>query len=198
VHDTITVIASGWSAGSERKPPKGIGHIIGVNDAGLIAGCDDLVSMDRLYVEHRWPQIKARAELAWLRRSALKNISDRPAWLKVFDNDHTSTEPSTEYGRLNGTSSGMCALNLALMALPKRIVLIGFDMNRSPDGRAYWHAPYEWTKAEGATSGGKYKAWAGQFGAFAAGCRDVGIEVLNTSLTSAITAFPKMALEKLR
>lgn len=200
---TITVIGGGWSAGSLDNPPVGIGHVIGVNDAGLYGrsargSVDELVSMDRLWTEHRWPQIVERAGVTLLRRSALKNITDRPSWLTPFENDHTTAKPSDDVEALNGTSSGMCAINRAMHWRPKRIVLIGFDMNRSPDGRAYWHAPYPWAKPGGATSGGKYKAWAAQFGAIARSCQGLGIEVLNTAMTSAITVFPKAPLEMLR
>lgn len=205
--DTITVIGGGWSAGTLAKPPVGIGHVIGVNDAFLRARCDIGVTMDRLWMENRWLDVKARIGAAprsfWARQAALKNVTERPAWLVPFGCDHFATAPSFEAGMLNGTSSGMCAINLALAGAIdgglRRIVLIGFDMNRSPDGRAYWFGSgYPWAKDGGATTGGKYKAWSSGFGQLAAEAKRRRIEIINTSLTSDIPNFVKAPLESLR
>jgi hypothetical protein len=201
--DVVTVIASGWSAGSLAEPPRGIGITIGVNDSCLHAVCRFAVSMDRLWTENRWAKLCDNVERryihhAHIRLSALKRLEDRPPWLHPFECDYKSTVPSDAAGTLNGTNSGMCALNLAYQMRPRLLVLIGFDMNRSPDGRAYWHLPYPWALDRGNTSGGKYIAWAAQFEAFATACRREKIDVVNTSMTSAITTFKKAPLESLR
>ncbi len=205
---TISVIGGGHSAGSLKNPPRGVGIVIGVNDSMWRSQCAFGVTMDRLWMENRWAEINRRVGQGTLRHiharhAALKNIRDRPPWLHGFDNDHTSSQMSDEPGRLNGTNSGLCALNLAFQMRPERITLIGFDMNRGPDGRAYWwqknaaEPGYPWAKPGGATTGGKYKEWAAQFAQFAQACRRERIQVINASPTSAITEFPKVALASL-
>lgn len=200
--ETVTVIGGGWSAGSVAEPPVGVGLVIGVNDAAIYARCDIVVSMDRLWSEHRWNDICDRVEAgkmreAWLRRAALKNIVDRPPWLHPFDNDHEATVPVDIPGRLHGTNSGLCALNLAWTMRPKRILLVGFDMKRHPQtDAAYWYPPYPWSKGQGSTTSGKYKVWAAQFGPLAHACRTAGIEVFNCSKGSAIPSFPKASLKE--
>ena len=179
--DEITCLAGGWSA--EPYLDRLAGYVIGVNDAGLLAPCDAIVSMDRVWAEHRWGQLVERAGPTWLRKAP----PDRPPWLTVFACDHESTIFSDQPGRLNGTHSGFCALNLAYQMRPRRLALVGFDMGKGPNGEAHWFEDYPWAPA-GATSGGKFKAWAGQFHTAARMFRSIGCEVRVLGKT-AIPAF---------
>jgi hypothetical protein len=188
---TISILAGGWSVKGldlTRLP----GKVIGVNDSAVRARCDIAVSMDRLWTENRWANLHALKREAHIRKSAIKNIAARPDWLHLFDCDHTLAELSEVEGILNGTNSGLCALNLAYQMRPRRIILLGFDMCRSPRGEAYWHDPYPWSKPQGGTGNGRYAEWAGQFARAAAQCKASGIEVINASKASKITAFPKV------
>lgn len=194
---TISILGGGWSAASVDKG-RLPGMVIAVNDSAVLAPKVDVaVSMDRLWAENRFTRLRERhaPKIAWLRRSACKNIPAQD-WVEVFENDHTSTDFAESRGTLNGTNSGFCALNLAYQLRPDRIFLFGFDMNRSPEGRPYWFADYPWAKPGGATSGGKYQAWASQFEAAARAFKIAGIEVLNASPSSAIKAFEKIAPEE--
>jgi hypothetical protein len=191
---TITVLAGGWSARAYLDRLEGV--VIGVNDAALCYPADIAVSMDRLWTEHRWDQLKRRAKPAWIRRSALKNIPERdpavrPAWLKPFVCDHTSTVFSEDDEELHGTHSGFCALNLAYVMRPQRLVLVGFDMSKGPKGEAHWFPPYEWAP-QGATTSGKFKAWAAQFDDAAKKFKAAGVAVEVWGQT-AIPAFGKRA-----
>lgn len=173
------------------------GQIIGVNDAAChLPAVDIVVSMDRLWTEHRWSWLVRRAKEAWLRRSAVQNldISQEVAagWLHVYDCDHETSEFSSVTGRLHGTNSGLCALNLAWQLRPACVYLLGFDMCRDPKGRASWHPPYPWTTPRGATSDSKYAAWSHQFEDAALRFASIGCDVWNVSPASAISAFPKM------
>lgn len=196
----MSVVAGGWSvqhAWLTRLP----GHVLAVNDAGVWAPSDEIVSMDRLWAENRWTWLKAHAPTkVWLRASTLKNIPDRPEWLIPFANDHLAADFCEEpagAAMLNGTNSGLCALNRAYQLRPRKVIMWGFDMNRSPKGRAYFFPDYEWAKPGGATSGGKYAAWAAEFAIAARQFAAAGMEVVNASPTSAITAFEKIKPEEL-
>lgn len=192
----VSVIGGGWSVKSvdlDSIP----GTIIAVNDSAFHAPyCDLIVSMDRLWTEYRWNDLRKRGAVSYLRRSAVQNLDTKFPWCHIFDCDHTKVEFS-DYDRvLNGTSSGMCALNLAYILRPKTVYLFGFDMCRGPNGQAYWYPPYPWTRT-GGTSNGKYADWAKQFARPAKLFENAGIEVLNVSPGSAITAFPKIAPQEL-
>ena len=198
---TISVLGGGWSAGLIDKTR--LPHpVIAVNDAALKAPCEIAVTMDRLWFESRFGALRTlwthgRIEAAHVRLAATKGmvLAADDDWVKVFDNDHTSVDMTDEPGRLNGTNSGVCAINLAYQMRPRRIVLFGFDMNRSPKGDPYWFDPYPWAPG-GATKAGKYQAWAAEFDLIRRACDAAGIEVLNASPTSAITAFPKVKPEE--
>ncbi len=201
--ETISILGGGWSARTydrARLP----GEVIGVNDAAILAPCSQAVSMDRLWVENRYLDLYGRAgftapAILHARRSALKNVRDDflLGFIRPFENDHTSVDMTDVPGFLNGTNSGLCAINLAYQMRPRRLILFGFDMNRSPEGLAYWFPDYPWAKPGGATSAGKYQAWAAEFEIVARQLKAAGIEVVNASPGSAIKAFPKVNPEEL-
>ena len=191
----ISIIGGGWSA-ANADLANAPGLVIGVNDSAVQTRCDIAVSMDRLWTEYRWPQLCAgllsyELRHAWIRRAAAKNIEPDVNGLRLFECSHKSTVFSEHAGTLNGTNSGMCAFNLAYQMRPARIWLFGFDMNRSPDGQAYWYPPYPWA-GKGATTSGKYKEWSKQFDYAAKQCVAAGIKVLNVSTSSAIDSFTKI------
>jgi hypothetical protein len=186
--DIVSIVAGGWSAKGldfNRLP----GLTIGVNDAALLAGCDIALSMDRLWTEGRWPRLKERGGLAHIRRNALQNIDERPPWLTVFECDHLAAVMALEPGRLNGTSSGLCALNLAFRFNPRRLILFGFDMQAGPRGEPHWYPPYPWS-LNGATTPGKFVRWQQDFALAAAAFRRARIEVVNASTRTALRCFP--------
>lgn len=192
---TVSVLAGGWSVRGldlARLP----GHVVAVNDAGVRAPkVDEIVSMDRLWTEYRWPDLCRLAKPTFLRAACLPNILDRPAWLTIYLCDWQSTALSGAQTMLNGTNSGLVALNRAFQLKPERVVLFGFDMGRSPKGQPYWYPTYPW-RPKGGTSDGKYAEWAKQFEPAAQAFRKAGIEVLNASPASRIPAFPKVQPEK--
>lgn len=191
--ETVAVFGGGWSVRGvdlNRIPAK---EIIGVNDAAFyLPGVTAIVSMDRLWTENRWSQLCDMAKPTWIRKSALKNIKERPDWLHPFENANNCNAMSEHFGDLNGNNSGFCALNLAYLMKPKLIRLYGFDMNRGPDGVAYFYPPYPWAKPRGGTGDTRYAEWAAGFDVAALACANARIEVINMSKTSAITSFRKV------
>ena len=166
------MLAGGWSASQVnlRKLP---GTVIAVNDAAIYAPrFDIIISMDRLWTEHRFAVCAFMGRPLHLRRSALKNIKyDGMAHVSAFECDHTSTTLSDAAGTLNGTHSGFCGLNLAYQMRPDVIYLVGFDMQRGPKGQAHWFPQYSWVAKPHATGVGRLKEWGGQFDTAAAQLR---------------------------
>lgn len=190
--DIVSVVAGGWSV-SQIDLKRISGTIIAINDSAIhLPRFDFVVSMDRLWTEHRYGWLREKQKPARIRRSALQNLPDKWPWLSSFECDHTSAEFSDQPGVLNGTNSGLCGFNLAYQRRPKQILLFGFDMKRGPCGEAYWYPPYSWVGAKGATSGGKYGAWSKQFERAARQCAAAGIEVALVG-DSAIDCFRKIS-----
>lgn len=195
----VTIIGGGWSVLSVVLD-RLCGRVIAVNDSAIHAPAWDIaVSMDRLWTENRLDELIIRSAEAdprreiWLRRSAVQNVnvSGWP-WVHVFECDNQSSSFSTAPNRLNGTNSGACAMNLAWKLRPDRLFLLGFDMCRSPDGRAYWYPPYPWANPAGGTGDKTYTNWAAQFRGMAAAFHRIRCQVINVSPQSAIDVFPKM------
>lgn len=175
----ITVLAGGWSASrfDLRKLP---GYVIAVNDAAIYSPrVDAVVSMDRIWAEHRYAQIAKLNVPIYLRRSTIRNFTV-DASVTAFENDHRSTLLTDEPGTLNGTHSGFCALNLAYQMRPADLYLVGFDMQLGPRGERHWYPPYPW-KSGGGSSAGKLAEWGSQFQLAASQLRVAGI---NTYLAS--------------
>lgn len=190
----ISIIAGGWSV-RQIDLSKVPGTIIGVNDSAIHARCDLIVSMDRLWTEYRFPQLRELRRPTWLRRSAVQNVEKKFPWLKIFECDHESTEFTDAPDMLNGTNSGFCAFNLAYQLRPATILLFGFDMKRGPNAEAYWFEPYPWVNNGGATSSRKYADWSKQFAAAARACKAAGIAVKVVG-DSAIEAFDRLPVSE--
>lgn len=188
--DVISVVAGGWSfrGVDQRRVP---GLVIGVNDAGTrLPICHTIVSMDRLWTEHRWEELKRLRRYTLLREACLPNIKERPWWLDVYKCDHTTSEIGG-YRQFNGTNSGAVAAQFALAFNPKVLYLFGFDMGVCPrTKRKYWYDDYSWVKPGAGV--GNLHAWAKQFEPLAAEAKRRGIKVLNCSLASTIPVFKKV------
>ena len=182
----VSIIAGGWSLRG-LNPHSAPGHMIGVNESGVLLDVDDVVSMDRLWTESRWNKLKSQAKRTWVRKNCLINIEERPEWLMIYENERI---PSMDGVNLNGTNSGMVAMNLAWRMKPKKLYLFGFDMCRSPLGSPYWHDPYPWAPG-GGTKPGKYDEWSKQFDTVASAFAAIGTDVVNCSLVSKIESFKK-------
>lgn len=172
--DVVTVLAGGFSA-RQVDLGKLPGIIIAVNDSAYYAPRWDIcVSMDRVWAENRAAWFAASGKPVWLRRSTIKNFVPTSNVMQ-FDNDHLATRLSDEPGRLDGTNSGFCALNLAYQLRPKELFLVGFDMALGPRGERHWHPDYPW-KNGGGSSAGKLSEWAMQF-------NRVGMQMIEADIT---------------
>ena len=87
-----------------------------------------------------------------------------------------------------GCNSGYQAIHYALQHDARRIVLLGFDMHVSADGRRHHHAPHP------VQSGTRYVQWAEYFEALVEPAADLGCEIVNCTPGSAVVAFPAVDL----
>jgi hypothetical protein len=151
--ETISVVAGGWSV-SQIELARIPGTIIAINDSAIhLPRFDIVVSMDRLWTEYRWAELRRLQRPAHIRRAAMKSMpGEKWPWLRLFDCDHTSPVFTDQVGVLNGTNSGLCGFNLAYQMRPRKILLFGFDMKRGPNGEAHWFPDYPWAKPGGATT----------------------------------------------
>lgn len=178
------------------------GYVIGINDAAYHEKTHAVLSMDRLWFENRFDWLVDNPDLhKFIRRSILRKETEARLHeiknLNLFDCDYESTKMLKETGTLNGTSSGMCGLNLGYQIGPRTLYLLGYDVCKSPDGKPYWYPEYTWAKRKGGDTGdGTYRKWAKQFDACQLGFIHSGIKIRNVNHRSAIAAFPKISYDE--
>jgi hypothetical protein len=88
----------------------------------------------------------------------------------------------------HGLNTGFSGLNLAFNLGPKRIILVGYDM-RAIGGKSHCysnHVPIE---------PGIYRQYVGTMRTIAPLIKKRGVEVVNTSMESALDCFPKMGFD---
>lgn len=102
-------------------------------------------------------------------------------------------------GLRHGCNSGYRAVNLAVHFGAKRIVLLGYDMQRiefNPDGtrrpsqeiKEHWHGDHP------VPSRSEYKVFRSAFETIVEPLRELGIEVVNCTRSTALECFPKADL----
>lgn len=164
----------------------------GVNDCGLLLGTYYIISMDRLWLENRWDQVKNHwgqliiRACVWQKYSV--RVQDEPNVIVTpTPMDHRETALNLNPGSLNGNNSGFCAFNWAVQQRPEELYLFGFDMQPS-GGKRHFHAPYPWSPE--VTS--RYTKWAAAFDAAKPITDSLGITVFNCSDRSLIQAYERV------
>lgn len=90
-----------------------------------------------------------------------------------------------------GGNSGFQALNLALQFGARRILLIGFDMQREAPG--HWYGRNNWPSAANPDDR-NFRRWIAALNTAAA--LEIGADIVNTSPKSAVTAFRKASIDE--
>ncbi len=93
----------------------------------------------------------------------------------------------------HGSNSGYQALNLAVLLGATRIVLLGIDM-KVDGARTHWHQGHG---QDAHTIAHRMKTMAGYFPRLLEPLRRAGVEVINCSMDSALTCFPKVPLAEI-
>lgn len=173
------------------------GALIAINGAALYTKPAVALTMDRLVAEYCVPLWRIQGVPAiWIRKGIAKNFS--PIGCMEFEHEgNTPTFMTPRMDKLNGSNSSTCALNLALQLSPRRVYLLGLDMQRGDDNLPYWHPPYPWNTT-GAAKNRKLAEWAQEFADIKKQFDIHRIEIINVNHRSKITAFPVIAYDEFR
>lgn len=87
-----------------------------------------------------------------------------------------------------GHDSGYQAINLAVHLGAVRVLLLGYDMQRGPNGELHWHPPHR-------QGGVPFRLFLGSYPTIARPLREAGVEVLNCSRRTALPTFRLESLE---
>lgn len=91
----------------------------------------------------------------------------------------------------SGKNSGFQAMNLAALHGYTKIILLGYDMSASADGRRHWFGDHP----NKIIRNSNYNDWLKHFRIAAPLIKSLGIDVINCTTDSAIDCFPKMPLK---
>ena len=151
------------------------------------------------------PDILYAADRRWW----LKYHKDTPKCIKITQCKNTAKSLGLRYiehqhGHLGiiknpeliyGKQSGSQAINVAYHEGAEKIILVGFDM-QSTGGKVHWHEDYEGTKESWANGPGKWEDWTKGMPSIAEDLEAEGVEVINCTISTALTCFKQMTLEE--
>lgn len=90
-----------------------------------------------------------------------------------------------------GGNSGQQAIGLAHQFGAARVLLLGYDMQRT-GGKAHWHGNHPAPLG----NAGKLAAWPAAMNKLAAVAAGIGLEIINCSRETALTCFPRRELSE--
>jgi hypothetical protein len=185
------VVASGPSAGNI--------------DVGLARGASPVIVINESWRRAPWADVLYACDHAWWRHRAgvpefrgVKIAGDRRAsnegWgvlaVRVRRVDTMVFGEPDVVGR-GGGASGFQAVNLAVNRGAHRILLVGFDML---PGRRHWHPDHSGRLRN--PTDHLLRLWASALDRAAEPLRARGVEVVNCSPTSALTAYPQIEFKE--
>lgn len=97
-----------------------------------------------------------------------------------------STDPSYIH---QGSHSGYQAINLAYHLGAKRIILIGYDMQRT-------NGDFHWFGSHPNQMESPWKSWLSHYDDLAKDAERLGLEIINSTIETALTQFPRKELKE--
>ena len=214
--ETVVLIAGGPSVTveqvglAERAHAAGRVRCIVVNDAYLLAPWADLLyaadahwwrwhqdGLEKKSLGLTAAQVAERFAAFQGERCAISNSVNKvkmPPGVHVIANAggnvHGDGLSLKAYEIFTGRHSGFQAINVAVLAGAKTLLLLGYDGRAAKDGRTHWFG--EHPRPTPPAIFGEIKK---SFAAVEKLLRQAGVTVINCSPGSAIDAFPKMVLE---
>lgn len=112
---------------------------------------------------------------------------DRVRVLKNYGSDGLT---DVRDGVMTGRNSGYQALHLAVHLGVERVLLLGFDCKRGPEGKKHWFGEHPNRSEQ------PHDIWIRQFNALAPLLERRGIEVINCSRDTALQCFKREPIER--
>lgn len=190
--ETVACLGGGPSLTQEDVDRlRGRIRVIAINDAWRLAPwADVLYGCDwRWWVKHRGVPDFAGLKLSL--SNSHGHLGDYPE-IRLLENTGVDGLELRRSGLRTGRNGGYQAINLAVHLGARRILLLGYDMQAATDGRTHWFGDH----AEWPTRPSVYAtAMLPHFAGLAAALHDAGIETINCTPGSALTAFPMADVE---
>ena len=166
-------------------------HVIVVNNGYQLGSWPDIC----FFGDYGWYKVHRLALAQWsgLKVAAFGNIKPEVGadGIKQLQRDRDRKVGLSENPRRLawGFNSGSSAIDLAVHLGSRQIILLGFDMSW-PQGQSHWHQGH----GNGRRPRPNYSKWMLGLGVMAHDAARLGVEIINASPDSTITAFPKVQL----
>ena len=166
-------------------------HVIVVNDGYRLGSWPDIC----FFADYGWYKAHRESLAKWsgLKIGSCPPIEGNNDGIKYLKRLNRPMGLNAKPHLLNWNfNSGSAAINLAVPHLGVRqAILLGFDMGW-PDGQSHWHQGH----GNGHKPRPNYDKWAEVLSVVAQDAAKLGIEIINCSPGTAITAFPVMNLKE--
>jgi hypothetical protein len=136
-----------------------------------------------------WEWHKGAPEFKGLKYS-LKAASANWPGVQVLENTGLTGLEVQPSGLRTGHDSGYQAINLAVHLGAVKILLLGYDMQRGPNGETHWHGDH---KSQHEI---RYDTYRDKYPSLVEPLKRLGISVINCTRRTALTVFPQMAIEE--
>ena len=157
--------------------------MIAVNTSFRLAPwADVLYGCDASWWQHYFAEVATtfRGSEMWTVASAARD-QYKLRWVYGYDSVGLSKSADKIH---TGYNSGYQAIGLAALWGASRILLLGFDFQRT-NGKTHWHGDHPRTLG----NGGRYPMWIKAMDALAKDARTAGIDIANCSRKSALKCF---------
>ncbi len=191
---TVAILASGPSitATTAHYARQHADRVITINETWrLCIGADVLYAADADWWLARGPTPDEFTGQHWTQNIGWNREKEKPPHIRV-----AQSRPGTQITRDGaialGNNSSFQAMSLAVKWGADKIVFLGLDMC-NPNGVTHWHGDHP--KELRNTKDAAFVNFRKVFQQSAPVLQELGVEVINTSLRSALECFPKMRLE---
>lgn len=188
------IIASGPSLTQEQVDYcQGKARVIAINDnyrlapwADILYACDEKwwkwnpEALD--FKGEKWTQDKS-----WNENERKRHEERGVNFIQSEARPGLSTKKDVIY---QGSNSGIQAINLAYLMGARKIILIGYDMKLGEKDKAHWFGDHP-DKIKS-----NYNAWFFFYKVIADQLSELGLEIINSTIDSALTCFPKKELKE--
>lgn len=194
----VAIIGGGPSLlGFDFDRLRGRFHVVAVNASIFtVPWADAGFSLDRIAMRNWWDRLCQATMPLYLAVPLpyLKDLSQPPADHMRFMWRIQRNTFARYHGQIaSGGSSGFGALNLAWLKRAKKVLLLGFDYGAT---NGAWHHNESEYNFHFRQKPDDWLTRAGNFNLVAPLMRRDGVEVINASPQSAITAFPRMTIDE--
>jgi hypothetical protein len=165
---------------------RGKARIIAINDAYRLAPwADVLYACDAGW--WRWHQ--GVPTFAGLKYALQPEAAIYPN-VQVLENTGNHGLEEAPTGLRNGRNGGYQAINLAKHLGAVRVLLLGYDMQRGPNGKGHWFGEHP-NKVQS-----PFETFIVHFNELAELVKPIGLAVINCSRDTALTCFPRMSIQE--